>query len=236
MPRGCAAIQVDLDCLANWTERNIMVFKKGQCWVLLGAKWLESSSAEWDFGVLVENKLNMSQQCAFRAKKADSVLACIRKSMASRLRQVVVFSVFSGHIWSTMSTSGLPSMRNMWTFWSGSIEGLQRLSRDWSIYCMKKDWGNWGFQSGEEKACGILVYDKYLLGENEEEGARPMSVVPADRRRDDGHKLKHLKFYLNQRKTFFTVWMVKFWNGFPRKVVESPSVETVKSSCTTWSG
>lgn len=131
--------------------------QKGQCWVLLGAKWLESSSAEWDFGVLVENKLNMSQQCAFTAKKADSVLACIRKSMASRLRQVIVFSVFSGHIWSTMSTSGLPSMRNMWTFWSGSIEGLQRLSRDWSIYCMKKDWGNWGFQSGEERARGILV-------------------------------------------------------------------------------
>ncbi|PKU31923.1 hypothetical protein llap_17773 [Limosa lapponica baueri] len=58
--------------------------------VMVGADLLESSSVEKDLGVLVDNRMPMSQQCALVAKKAKGILGGIKKSVVSRWREVIL--------------------------------------------------------------------------------------------------------------------------------------------------
>jgi len=69
----------------------------------------------------------------------------------------------------------------------------------------------------------------YLNGGCQEDGDRLFSVLPSERTRGNGHKLKHRKLQLNTRKNFFTLRVTEHWNRLPREVVDCPSLEIFKT-------
>ena len=64
----------------------------------LGEELLQCSSKEKVLGALIDKNLDVIQQGALAAQKANSILGCIKRGVASREREVIV-PLYSVLVW-----------------------------------------------------------------------------------------------------------------------------------------
>jgi len=93
----------------------------------LGEKLTGSRPAEKDLGVLMDKKLDVTQQSASAAQMPNNTLGCIKRGVASREKKVTVsLSPHQAPSEIDGSTSQAPSREVMQSCWSRSRRGPHR--------------------------------------------------------------------------------------------------------------
>jgi len=92
----------------------------------LGGEWIQSSPKEKDFGVLVDEQLNMTRQWALTAQN-NHILGCIKSSVANRSRKVILplcWALVSSHRESCIQLWGPRHRKDM-----DLLEWVQRVTK-----------------------------------------------------------------------------------------------------------
>ncbi|XP_058691655.1 triadin isoform X6 [Poecile atricapillus] len=236
--------QRDLVRFERWAQLILMKFSNAKCEVLhlvwgspksnfrLGREWKEPSPGEKDLGLVVDEKLDMTQQCVLEVKKTICILGCIKSSVASTSKEVIL-SLYSALVrphldycvqdWEPQHKKDVDMLEQVQKGVIKLTTGLERISHKDRL----REMGQFSLEKRRLRGYLLTVF-QYLKGacKRAEEG---LFTSACSDRTENGFQLKEVGFSLDIREKIFTVRVVRLWNRLPREVVDSPSLEVFKA-------
>ncbi|KAK4828790.1 LOW QUALITY PROTEIN: hypothetical protein QYF61_000847 [Mycteria americana] len=172
---------------------------------------------------LVDGKLNMSQQYALEAKRANCILGGIRYSIDNWSKGLFNYiqhwySLISSTFWAPECKKDIKILECVQRRTTRMVKGLEGMIYEERLRILSM----FSLEKRRLRGHFIAVYN-FLMRRSREGGADLFSLVSGDRRQVNGLQLHHWKFRLDSRKKFFIESVVKHWNKLPRKVVMVPS-------------
>ena len=200
---------------------------------LVSCVTLECAQVEKDMGVMVDENLSGSRQCAVAVKKANRMLGYIARSIEYKSKEVIL---------TLYNTLVRPHLEYCVQFcgphYKKDIEALEKFQRRATRMVPGiKDKGYEVrlrmlnlFKLSKRRLRGDLIEAfKFIKGINKVDHVQLFRVSLVSRTRRDKWKLTKEKFHTNIWKYFFTQRVVNVWNSLPGHVVEAETLGVFKT-------
>ena len=242
-------LQKDLEELRTWSKTSLLEFNAEKCvkmtltskkkttsertYNLNKDQNLKSVYKEKDLGIMTDSKLSFEEHICMKLKKANSILALIRRSFINISKQVFLqlykalirpHLEYANQIWYPNLKKHKTSIENVQRKATRLVGSLRGLSYEERLRELKLPTTEYRRQRGR-----MIEIFKIINGMYDESATGNLIQFIERNSRKHGQQLSIRRARLELRKKFFSVDGPKDWNELPEHVVSSESLDIFKT-------